>query len=117
MNKKFDIAVLILQRPFLINEYITPACLPTSTLQIPHGLGVISGLGVTDPFLQSTRYEDLSKHLKRTEIEIIPGSKCRKELRKVDSHWQSWKSFSGVHMLCGRGKRRNGSRVDSCEGK
>ena len=83
-----------------------------------NGHGVISGLGVTDPFLKwSPRDEDLSEHLKRAEIKIIPGSKCRKEMRKIDSHRNPWKSFNGVHMLCGLGKRRNGSRVDSCQGK
>ena len=112
MNKKFDIAVLIVQRPFLINEYVTPACLPTSTIQIPHGLGVISGIGVKNPLSQ-----DLSQHLKRAEIEIIPGSKCRNEMRKIDSHRNSWKSFNGAHMLCGLGMRRNDSRVDACQGK
>ena len=74
------------------------------------GLGVISGLGFTED-------EDLSENLKRAEIKIIPGSKCRKEMRKIDSQRNSWKSFNGAHMICGLGKRRNGSRVDSCQGK
>ena len=82
------------------------------------GLGVISGLGITDPFLKwIPGNEDLPEHLKRAEVEIIPGSKCREEMRKIDSHRNSWKSFNGAHMLCGLGKSRNGSRVDSCQGK
>ena len=94
----------------MINEYVTPACLPTSRLQMQNGLGVISGLGVTED-------DDLPEHLKLAEIKIIPGSKCRKEMRKIDSHRNSWKSFNGVHMICGLGKRRNGLRADSCQGK
>lgn len=72
-----------------------------------NGLGVISGLGVTED-------KTLSQNLKRAEIEIVPGSKCKKELRRISTHE---KIFSGAHMLCGLGKRRRGSRVDSCQGK
>ena len=105
-NKKFDIAVLILQSPFWINEYIIPTCLPTPRLQLQNGLGVISGLGIT-------QNKTLSENLKRAEIEIMPGSKCKKELRKISSYE---KLFNGSHMLCGLGKRREGSRIDSCQG-
>ena len=114
MNKKFDIAVLILQTPFSINEYVIPACLPTPSLQLQYGLGVISGLGITEN-------KTLSDSLKRAEMEIMPGSKCKKELRKISREVQNnnpeyEKIFNGAHMLCGYGKRRNGTRIDSCQG-
>ena len=74
-----------------------------------NGLGVISGLGVTED-------KTLSQNLKRAEIEIVPGSKCKKELRRISSYE---KIFNGAHMLCGLGKRRRVDllRVDSCKGK
>ena len=119
MNKKFDIAVLILQTPFSINEYVIPACLPTPSLQLQDGLGVISGLGVTED-------KTLSHSLKRAEMEIMPGSKCKKELQKISREVQNnhphnnnpeyEKIFNGAHMLCGLGKRRKGQRIDSCQG-
>lgn len=108
-DKRFDIAVLVLREPFWINEYVTPACLPTSRLQIQNGLGVISGLGLTDP----SRKDLSAERLQRAEIEIIPGSQCRNKLRKIGPYR---KLFNGVHMLCGYGKRRRGSRTDACEG-
>ena len=105
-NKKIDIAVLILQTPFWINEYIIPACLPTPRIQLQSGQGVISGLGFT-------QNKTLAENLKRAEIEIRPGSKCKKELRKISSYD---KFFNGSHMLCGLGNRKEGLRIDSCQG-
>ena len=104
-NKKFDIAVMILRTPFIINDYVIPACLPPSRIQLQNGLGVVSGLGLTN--VQSG---ELSQYLKRGLIEIFPGSKCKKNYKEFG------KIFNGAHMLCGVGKKRHGSRVDSCQG-
>ena len=104
-NKKFDIAVMILRTPFIINDYVIPACLPPSRIQLQNGLGVVSGLGLTN--LQSS---ELSQYLKRGLIEIVPGPKCKKNFE------ESGKIFNGAHMLCGVGKKRHRSRVDSCQG-
>ena len=117
-NKKFDIAVLILQTPFWINEYIIPACLPTPRLQLQNGIGVISGLGVTED-------KTLSQNLKRAVMEIMPGSKCKNKMQKISDDIQKNggknpqydKVFNGAHMLCGLGNQTEGSRVDSCQGE
>ena len=69
--------------------------------------------------------EKLSENLKRAEIEIMPGSKCKKEMRKISDELQKNggknpqydKVFNGAHMLCGLGGRKNGTRVDSCQGE
>ena len=106
-NKKFDIAVMIVRTPFIINEYVIPACLPPSRIQLQHGLGVVSGLGRT--YDKTSQTLKLSEYLQRGLIEIIPGSKCKNstEFERI---------FNGAHMLCGLGKKRHGSRVDSCHG-
>ena len=96
---------MILRTPFLINEYVIPACLPPSNIQLQKGLGVISGLGLTED-------KTLSENLKLGEIEIIPGSKCKKTFQGDFAG-----IFNGVHMICGRGKNNIGAKVDSCQGE
>ena len=50
-DRSFDVAVLIVDDPFPINDYIRPACLPPVewATNLNDGKMVISGMGVTRP--------------------------------------------------------------------
>ena len=56
--------------------------------------------------------------LHHAATEIIPGSKCKKEFKKINSKHTTagQQRLKMGHMICAMGKRRNGRRVDSCEG-
>ena len=69
----YDLAVLIVDRPFPINDYIRPACLPTLgwTRNLKNGRMVISGMGYTNPLIQQT-----SRTVKITTIPMQSKSQC-----------------------------------------
>ena len=106
-----DIAVLIVQKPFILNDYIFPACLPQKNFQIFHGIGVISGHGITQ---RSIKEQNLSQSLRHAVAEIVPRAKCASEMAKINQRYN--KSLRMSHMICTIGKRRRGSRVDACHG-
>ena len=49
----FDIAVLMVQNSYKLNQYVTPVCLPSQNFIIMNGLGVISGFGLTEVCYQN----------------------------------------------------------------
>ena len=49
----FDLAVLTVQNPFRLNEYVSPVCLPSQNFTIVNGIGVISGFGLTQVRFQN----------------------------------------------------------------
>ncbi|XP_034234437.1 serine protease Hayan-like isoform X3 [Thrips palmi] len=67
-----DIALLRLQRPAVINDYVRPACLHTDSDGDPTGLNAIAtGWGATGPS------EDQSEHLLKVNLAVIPTDHCR----------------------------------------
>ena len=69
----YDLAVLIVDRPFPINDFIRPACLPTMgwTENLKNGRMVISGMGMTNSQVRET-----SSTLKITTIPMQSKSQC-----------------------------------------
>ena len=109
----FDIAVLIVQKPFILNEYVFPACLPQNNFQINHGLGVISGFGITHRSISTPK---LSQSLRTAVTEIVPRTKCASEIRKIDPTFI--KRLRMSHVICALGKKTSNriQRVDACHG-
>ena len=56
--------------------------------------------------------------MRHAVTEIIPGSKCRREFKKINvAHARFGEQQLRMgHMICAMGKRRKGRRVDACEG-
>ena len=106
-----DIAVLIVQKPFILNDYIFPACLPQKNFLIFHGSGVISGFGITQRSKEEARP---SQSLRNAVAEIVPRAKCASEMAKINQKYNQ--SLKMSHMICTIGKRRRGIRVDACHG-
>ena len=79
--------------------------------QIFHGIGVISGFGITQ---RSKEVPKLSQSLRNAVVEIVPRAKCASEIAKINQKYNQ--SLRMSHMICTVGKRRKGSRVDSCHG-
>ena len=68
-----------------------------------------------DPYLR------LSKYLRHAEIEIIPGSKCKKMMKDIKP--QHTQKLRMGHQICSIGKEVRGRkdsrdrRVDACQGR
>ena len=103
--------MLVVQTPFILNDYIAPACLPPINFQIFHGKGVISGFGITQ---RSKEVPRLSQSLRNAVAEIVPRAKCAREIAKINQKYNQGLRMS--HMICTLGRRRKGIRVDACHG-
>ena len=70
----YDLAVLIVDQPFPINDFIRPACLPTVgwTENLKDGRMVISGMGRANPEVREP-----SPTLKITTIPMRSKSQCK----------------------------------------
>ena len=70
----YDLAVLIVDQPFPINDFIRPACLPKEgwTENLKDGRMVISGMGMTNPGVRQT-----SSTLKIATIPMQSKSQCK----------------------------------------
>ncbi|ODM89794.1 Trypsin-1 [Orchesella cincta] len=76
-----DIALLVLDEPFEVNEFVSPIPLPTQG-QKTKGEVMVSGWGYTSPM---RRFGSTSKVLKKVTISVIDNLAC--------------KAFYGVHFI------------------
>jgi len=102
-ERDYDIAVIIVEKPFQMSSYVTPVCLPsTRDFKITIGKALVSGFGFTEA-------EALpSEWLRQTEINIRPGNYCHKKML----HRGRSQLFSKDQSICGIGHNGN----DACEG-
>ena len=106
--------MLILKSPFILNDYIKPACLPPKNFQIHNGIGVISGFGVTH---RSKDLFQLSRRLRNAVTEIVDRKRCSSEIAMIDPKY-SRDVVKMSHMICALGKKKASrvQRADSCHG-
>ena len=106
--------MLILKSPFILNDYIKPACLPPKNFQIHNGIGVISGFGVTH---RSKDLFQLSRRLRNAVTEIVDRKRCSSEIAKIDPKYGR-DVVKMSHMICALGKKKASrvQRPDSCHG-
>lgn len=98
INKDYDVVVLILNGQFQFNQYVQP--IPLATVMAPEGSKMlVSGWGYLDP-----GYPVTPNHLMATDqIEVFPGSKCRK------AYWY----MTTDRMICAG---VIGGGIDACSG-
>ena len=85
----YDIALIKLQSPAKLNDYVTPACLPSNTDNLnqtfPPGLNCeVSGWGSINPNIDSEEEREYGPVLKHDKAKLFSLEECREYYDELD---------------------------------
>uniref|UniRef100_A0A3F2YW18 Phenoloxidase-activating factor 2 n=1 Tax=Anopheles dirus TaxID=7168 RepID=A0A3F2YW18_9DIPT len=102
----FDVALLVLERPFLSSDNVQTICLPPPGLRPTVGTECLTGGWGKDRFGEAGVYQQI---LKRVTLPIVDGGECQQALRRtrLGAAYKLHSSF-----LCAGGKKD----ADVCSG-
>ena len=85
----YDIALIKLQSPAKLNDYVTPACLPSNTDNLnqtfPPGLNCeVSGWGSINPNIDDEEERKFGPVLKHDKAKLFSLEKCREYYDELD---------------------------------
>ncbi|XP_044749825.1 uncharacterized protein LOC123310423 [Coccinella septempunctata] len=102
---KHDIAILVLDKPVRVTDYVKPACLFTGGAVDEYGDVTATGWGITEFAGQP------SSHLIKLKLKIVDNADCRKQYKNVGI-----KGIIDADLQVCAGSADPGKIVDTCEG-
>ncbi|XP_017775048.1 PREDICTED: serine protease easter [Nicrophorus vespilloides] len=86
-----DIAIIILEKPAELTEWVTPICLLSGNHDYTNSTGTVAGWGVTDIFT-----EDVGKVLQYLNVPISDDDACKKYYAKISPIGESQFCAGGI---------------------